>query len=127
MKNFKLINHFLQPVLLLIIFTNHPSYAKKLTQTEFDHLISKNNQKGIQLHDELAVALISGNHKLISDNLCATYKMSKAQYEIASENSELLKAKRAKENAIENIKNIENIIPKNQKPMEKYCKDSQPN
>ena len=48
-------------------------------------------------------------------------------YEIASENSELLKAKRAKENAIENIKNIENIIQKNQKPMEKYCKDSQPN
>lgn len=53
--------------------------------------------------------------------------MSKAQYEIASENSELLKAKRAKENAIENIKNIENIIPKNQKTMEKYCKDFQQN
>ena len=122
MKKFKSNTSYLLITIFLFIFSNS-IYSQTLSQKEFDQFLTQNNQKGVQHHRELAAELMSGNHERINKNICTTYLISLQQYQVASNNPHLNKALSSKENALANIKNLEDVIPKNKRPISTFCQN----
>lgn len=106
---------------LALICISTSSFAKKMEDDEFHRYLKQNNELGQQYHNDLSVAIVTGDRQAIPNKICAIYKISLEQAKIAKENKHLKNSHQAETLATENINNLEAILTPHQQPITKYC------